>query len=230
MAVNGHLSDVSRFSAIDGRTLDIHSLVQNGLANSNILSTYTLGAVGLAMSHVALWDIAIKTRTTLTVCEDDAIFNDRFDLYSGDVIKRLPSGWDLISWGWNFDLFVCFEMLPNVSFCLAQFEQDRLKANVERFQNQAIDPQAYRLKWAFGTPCYTVTPKGAHALRSKCVPLQPTITSFAPGLRVAPYMPYFKNVGIDSAMNSVWSQLNAYLCFPPLVVTKNETSKSTVQT
>ena len=42
---------------------------------------------------------------------------------------------------------MCFEMLPGVSYCLSQFEQDRLRSNVEKFQQQAIEPQVFRLLW-----------------------------------------------------------------------------------
>jgi hypothetical protein len=38
-----------------------------------------------------------------------------------------------------------------------------------------------------------------------------------------------KTVGIDAALNSLYRQINAYVCFPPLVISKNERLKSTIQ-
>jgi hypothetical protein len=165
----------------------------------------------------------------LTITEDDAIFHASFETQAPAVIAKLPPDWDVISWGWNFDLFMCFEMLPGVSYCLGQFEQDRMRANAETFQQQKIEPQAFRLQWQFGIPCYSVSPKGARALLSKSLPLRPTTATFPPAARVAPHTPHFRNVGIDSVMNNAWSEVNAYVCFPPLVISKNENSKSTIQ-
>ena len=231
MATNSHLTDVSRFPAIDGQTLDISALVRRGLVSDGILSKdyYSIGAVGAALSHIALWDSAIKTNKILTIAEDDVIFHSRFESHVPEILQTLPSDWDLISWGWNFDLFLCFEMLAGISIALSQFEQERLRANIGRFQTQTISPRPFKLHWAFGTPCYSITPKGARALKSNCLPLGPTIASFPAAMRVPPHASHFRNVGIDSAMNSAYSKLSAHVCFPPLVVTKNERSKSTIQ-
>jgi len=40
-------------SAVDGRTLDMASLVRAGLVTPDILKTYSGGALGCAMSHLA---------------------------------------------------------------------------------------------------------------------------------------------------------------------------------
>jgi glycosyl transferase, family 25 len=124
---------------------------------------------------------------------------------------------------------MCFEMLPGVSHCLAQFEQDRSRAGIAAFHSQALAPQLFRLIWQFGTPGYTVSPKGARALQEKVLPLKPTTAAFPPAMRSQLQATHFKNVGIDSAMNNAWGALNAYICFPPLVITKNELGKSTIQ-
>jgi hypothetical protein len=39
----------------------------------------------------------------------------------------------------------------------------------------------------------------------------------------------FTNTGIDNQMNLVYPEINAFVTLPPLVVTLNENSKSTVQ-
>jgi hypothetical protein len=38
------------------------------------------------------------------------------------------------------------------------------------------------------------------------------------------------NRGIDNMMNELYPKINAYVCFPPLVITKNDHALSTVQT
>lgn len=228
-ATNAHLSDIIRFPAIDGQQVDIQEMARRGLVSDDILTSYSVGAVGAAMSHVSLWEYAASSGNTLTVAEDDAIFNSRFEYYAADVIKDLPSAWDFVLWGWNFDLFLSFEMLPGVSTCLAQFDQENMRTAIASYQTGSIAPKAFKLIWAFGIPCYTVSANGARALIDKCLPLRRFTASFPPAARTPLRASHFRNVGVDSAMNNVWPELNAHVCFPPLVVTKNDASKSTVQ-
>jgi glycosyl transferase, family 25 len=228
---NPHLTAISRVPAVDGETLDIPSLISQGVIDQGLVTKdfYTVGALGAAYSHLSLWQLAIDSNQPVTVAEDDVFFHSQFEALAPALIGKLPADWDLISWGWNFDFFMCFEMLPGVSHCLAQFEQDRLRAGIGAFQSQAIDPRAFRLVWQFGTPCYTISPKGARALQSLALPLRPTVAAFPPGVRAQQRSGHYKNVGIDSAMNNAWPTVNGYICFPPLVVTKNEPGLSTIQ-
>lgn len=228
---NRHLSAISRVPAVDGTQLDVASLVRQGLIAEGLIAKdfYTVGALGAALSHVSLWQLAVETNQILTIAEDDAVFHSQFEALAPEVMKKLPEDWDLLSWGWNFDLFMCFELMDGVSYCLAQFEQERLRANIDKFQTQAIDPKLFRLIWQFGTSCYTLSPKGARALQGICMPLRPTVAEFPPALRTQLRAGHFRNVGIDSAMNNAWSQLKAYVCFPPLVLSKNEQPKSTIR-
>jgi hypothetical protein len=38
-----------------------------------------------------------------------------------------------------------------------------------------------------------------------------------------------RNIGIDATLNGIYRDLQAFVCFPPLVVSPNDHSKSTVQ-
>jgi glycosyl transferase, family 25 len=229
-ALNAHLGEVLRFSAIDGHALDLSALVGAGLVTPDILDTYSLGALGCAMSHIALWKRAVAHGQPQTIAEDDAIFHGAFQRLAAGVVAGLRPDWDIILWGWNFDLFVSIEMFPGVSPCLAQFEGITSEADVRAFQQQELEPHPLKVRWAFGTPCYSISPNGARAIMSKCLPLRPLILSFPECLRAAPHSPYFKTVGIDVTLNAVYRELRAFICFPPLVVTRNEISKSTIST
>src|SRR5262249_55008332 len=77
-AANPHLEDVRRFSAIDGHQQNIAALVMRGIFETGVAEGYTPGALGAALSHLALWEEAIATGEALTICEDDAIFNRAF--------------------------------------------------------------------------------------------------------------------------------------------------------
>ena len=226
---NGHLTDHVRFPAVDGRNLDIASLTQQGLVSADILNSYTIGAVGLAMSNKSLWQTAVEKNEVLTITEDDVIFHSQFETLAPEVIKALPPDWDLIFWGWNFDAFMIFDMLPGVSPCVAQFDQDKMRLSMRAFQQLSISPRAHRLIWSFGTSCYTVSPKGAQNLTSKCFPLKPMLIPWPQEVRKPSHAAPFPNFGLDATLNSLYRQLNAYVCFPPLVITKNEQAKSTIQ-
>jgi glycosyl transferase, family 25 len=228
-SVNGNLTDAVRFPAIEGRSLDIQALARDNVVTADVLNTYHIGAIGCAMSNIALWDKVIETGQPLTICDDDTIFNHQFELQAEQVLSTLPPDWHFVLWGWNFDSFFCFEMLPGVSSCLALFEQDRLIPNVEVFQHQTVSPRVYRLLWAWGHPCYTVSPRGARELKSKLLPFRPMVIPCPEGYKRRPCPPYFTVTGMDGALNGIYRDLNAFACFPPLVVTKNEHASSTIQ-
>jgi GR25 family glycosyltransferase involved in LPS biosynthesis len=228
-SLNAHLTNCERFPAVDGRILDIPTLVNRGLVTADIVKDYTIGNVGAAMSNIALWDRAIDSGRIVTAAEDDAIFNFGFERQAAEIVGRLPDDWDFILWGYNFDLFMCFQMLPGASPCLALFEQDMLRRGVKAFQNQTIQATAYRLIWAFGLACYSISPKGAREFKSRCLPLRPQIIHCPEIARAPPGGPTYRTVGIDNHMNGVHRDLKSFVCFPPLVVTKNEREKSTVQ-
>lgn len=227
---NGHLSDPVRFPAIDGQRLDITKLSGRGLVSPDILEAYRPGAVGVAMSNLALWDMAIETGLPqLTICQDDAILHPGFETHAQQVIKTLPSDWDFILWGWNFDSIFSFEMLPGVSNCFALFEEARMTQSVKAFRQQALAPRAFRLQMAWGIPCYTVSAKGARALKSRLLPFRPMVIPRPTRFR-QPGMPdRFLIRGLDGAFNTVYADIAAFVCFPPLVIVRNEHAKSTIQ-
>lgn len=227
--VNRHLTEVTRYSAVDGRHLDLAGLVARGIIANDVLTTYSASALGCTLSHVGLWTVAIETGRTVTVAEDDAIFHRDFDGLAESAMRELPPDWDIVLWGFNFDGFLSFEMLPGVSYCLGQFDQQGMRAGVATFQRLALSPRLFRLRWAFGTVCYSISPKGARLFRSGLCPLRPMVSVIPEGGRASPGGTHFKSVGPDNAMCSLYPRLNAFVSMPPLVVSKNEPTNSTVQ-
>jgi glycosyl transferase, family 25 len=221
--LNPHLSEVSRFRAVDGRTLDVSALTSIRLIERSIAFTYTKGALGCALSHLALWEKAIAKDEAVTICEDDAIFNRGFAETAGRLVATLPADWDMVLWGWNFDSVVVLEMLPGVTPCCLSFDQDAMREGVESFQEQRFAPQLFRLHRALGLVCYSISPKGARILRDRCLPLRP-VEVFFPRLDRMLY-----NNGIDIPMNDAYPEIAAYVSFPPLVITKNDHMVTTVQ-
>lgn len=231
MARNAHVKEISRFPAIDGLMLDVPALVRRGVINIAIASAYTKGALGCAFSHLALWDEVIRSGEPLTICEDDAIINRQFDAQSADVIAMLPADWEIILWGWNCDHSLLFDLLPGVTTCLAIFQQALLLEGISHFQSQTFYPRPFRLLRAMGTICYSITPRGAQKLKRLCLPIRDMTVRFPlPGRLGEPAEGFMvRNNGLDIMLNDAYQKLNAFLSFPPLVITKNEWSTSTVQ-
>jgi glycosyl transferase family 25 len=221
LAMNKHLSYVSRFAAIDGNDLDPNALVLDRTISRGIRQTYSRGNLGLALSHFSLWRTAIETDKAITICEDDAIFNYGFLRAAERVMSRLPPDWDLVLWGWNFDSALMADVLPGVSPCLIACDEAQMRIGISQFQKQPLSPQPIRLLQAFGTVCYTISPKGARAFQKLCIPI-PEIDVFFPALgRTLP------NFDISIMMSNAYPRTNSFVSFPPVVITKNEHEKST---
>ncbi len=221
-SLNAHLKPtLSRFAALEGKDVARGPLVDRGIITADLC--YGDGALGCALSHLALWDLAIEKNQALTVSEDDAIFNRGFGPASESLIEALPRDWHMILWGWNFDSILMFDMIPGVSPCLGFFNQDQMRIGTDAFQSASLTPQPFRLLRMFGTIGYSVSPAGAQAMKQHCLPLR-NMNVFFPGLeRTLP------NKGIDIALNDAFPRINAFVSFPPLIVTMNFHSISTVQ-
>jgi glycosyl transferase, family 25 len=228
-AVNSHLTEVTRIPAVEERRIDLDLLTREGLVNGDILSMYPIGSLCHVLSELALWNKAIETKQPVTIADDDTIFNLKFEATAPEVIRSLPPDWDLILWGWNFDLFMIFDMLPGVTPCVCQFDQDKMRLNTRAFQEMSISPRAHKLTWAFGMISYTVSPKGAQNLKSKCFPLQPMLIPCPDGIRTPPHSPSYRNVGPDNTINNFHRHLQSFVCVPPLVISKNDHAMSTIQ-
>jgi GR25 family glycosyltransferase involved in LPS biosynthesis len=222
LQANAHLTDLVRFPAIDGLTLDLQAMAHRNEIDPALLEIYTKGAVGNVLSHVALWRQASAATQPMTICDDDTIFNHAFVTTAQTIIDQLPPGWDWISWGWNFDAFMKMDFLPGTTPCTLVPNQKQMRSNTRAFQHQTIQPQAFRLLQAFGTPCYTISPKGARTFIDHCWPIRK--------MRLTLPMGYFlDNVGIDVMLSMAYPLTDSFVSFPPLVITANDISKSTVQ-
>jgi len=215
---NAHLSDVVRFSAVDGQLLDKEKLINEGVITHDC--RYTTGNLGSAMSHIALWKLAVHEQRAITIAEDDAIFSYHFPARSTELLAGLSEGWDIVMWGFNFGTFVWVDLLPRIATAKIELQPDQSLQNIDHFQDVEINPTLMRLRHLFGTPCYSVTPKGARAMLDFCLPLSAVLIDF-PGFGVRIW-----NDDLDSIMNGAYPSLNAFVCMPPLVVVEGVTAGS----
>ena len=215
--LNPHVA-VERFAAFEGRALDRGELVRDGRITADL--GYTAGAIGSALSHQALWERAVATDAPVTVLEDDATLCANFDGETARVIARLGSEWDYVQWGWNFDTIMFFELMPGISNSLALCEQERMRPALPHFHTRPVETRLFRLNRSLGIPAYTISPAGARKLLSVSRPLRPMEIWF-------PMLGARANTSIDYVMSGTYERLNAFVAFPPLVLTANDHSIST---
>jgi GR25 family glycosyltransferase involved in LPS biosynthesis len=229
-AINRHLTNVKRVSAVDGRCVDVECLIERGLVTTDLLQPgyfYSVGAIGAAMSHIGLWDEAIRMDTPITIAEDDAIFNHEFEREAEAMLRELPLDWDFIAWGYNFDYPVC--VVAGALPILIEPDEEELRKNIDVFQAAAIAARAYRMHWAIGTPCYSISPKGAELFRERLLPLEPLAIPVPRKIK-DDEVRVVMTLGIDLHLNMMHRRRSqSWLAFPPLVVTRNEAAQSTIQ-
>jgi glycosyl transferase family 25 len=216
--INAGTAEFIRFSAVDGRKADRAALEQEGVIASNL--TYNNGQLGCALSHIALWRAAVAQNLMITVVEDDAILSRNFERARDRFLRELPPEWAIVLWGWNFDRSVWAEIPEGVAKAVVQFDQDELRKNIDVFRRSEVGHAPIRLRHAFGSMAYSVSPGGAAALLKMCLPLARQFIRFE-GFGIG-----IPNNGIDCMMVGAYLKLKAYVCMPPLVVSENRQDNS----
>ncbi|GBR00493.1 glycosyltransferase family 25 protein [Acetobacter oeni] len=217
---NSHISDIRKFSAIDGRHLDSRELIQNNIIEEYL--NYTKGALGSAMSHLLLWNAVVENNEPACIFEDDAMLCGNFAEESEAIISQLPKNWDIILWGNNYDTTLTFELLPGISHCISQFDQESLRKGAHTFRNMNVRSLPFKLFQTLGICGYAISPAGARNLISQTLPL-PDRSFYHVGLDRK-----LRNTSIDHVMADHYRKMNAFTSFPPLCITKNEPGKSTI--
>jgi glycosyl transferase, family 25 len=197
------------FSAIDGAILPGETVRDEQIfSKPNLL--VGLGAYGCALSHRSLWAECIGSGEPITILEDDAILRKDFQVTAQRMLSEAPQNWDLVVWGWNFDNILKIEFESYFSSANIRFDEAHLQKNLNSFKGSVSPSNLYKLVESWGTPAYSISPAGAEKFRSLCFPLRGVY-------------------GIDHAMNKHFRSVNAMVAFPPLAVTPNKKSDSTVQ-
>jgi len=158
----------------------------------------------------------------MTVAEDDTVFSHSFAAHAKTLLAGLPADWDIVLWGYNLWTFLWVEVPRGVGAVEIRWNSRLMRDNLGRFAGAPDVPALLKLLHAFGTQCYSVSPHGAAALLKNCLPLQSGFTRF----RHFPITS--RNEGIDGIMNGFYPSLEAYACFPPLVV-PDDSQASTIR-
>lgn len=203
-----------KFAAVDGSKIDRNDLLKNNLATAPVISRYTDGAIGVAMSHRALWQECVSTNENMTILEDDAYLVPNFN----SLVTKATNNpnWDFIFWGANLDQKIVAELSPGIAAAEINFNQYDVVANKHKLKQQNWLPILFRVHWAVGLMCYSVTPSSAKYLLDVIFPLRD-------------YFDFRDNYGIDNSIIEELGNMRSYICLPPIALTENDRYNSTVQ-
>ena len=210
-----------RFEASDGKSFSLQDAVGMKLVVPE--AQLTPGAVGCGASHFRIWQQMTESEVPALVFEDDAII--RHDI-NERLVALLPTlgNWDILALGYNTDSILDVEFAPGMNSMMA-FKPEHLEdwcgASFQRSKSQVA---VLRLNNCFGTAGYAVSPAGARKLLQLCFPMENLLFPI-PALGRT-----FTVYGIDGMMNSIYRSIEAFACFAPLVMPRNDIVNSTTQT
>jgi GR25 family glycosyltransferase involved in LPS biosynthesis len=101
-----YISNVTRFTAIEGKNYDLNSqYIRNLFTLTNNFvgqNKNTGGIIGCALSHYTLWKEIIKTNKMMMIMEDDVTFNPRFEDRASFLVQQLQDiDFDIVFLGFH---------------------------------------------------------------------------------------------------------------------------------
>ena len=213
--------EVQRFVAFDGALLHRGDCVRDQvIAESN---AYSPGALGNAMSHVALWRQCAAGSTPFHIVEDDVILRADFLAMAETLLDAAP-GWEVALWLHNLDWPLKVNAAPGVGPAVVQYDPAEALRQLESFKSWTGRPAMLRLVSAAGIGCYSVTPRGAARMLADCLPIgsEKAVYSAQPQKR-------WDNGALDVEMSRHYERWQAYVTLPPLAVAPNDQAASTVR-
>lgn len=208
------------FEAVDGaqfRAGDIpDGIVAKGTHN------YSPGAIGAAMSHLALWQLCIEQNKSLVVFEDDAYLRYDFKAQLTSLSAQVVE-WDFILLGYNTDSVLELSIAPGIDFGGLFSVRYPTINDLTGFAKTNNPVGLAPLNLAMGLCGYAVAPGGAEQLIEHCFPMDTRPVHLRCINRT------FLAYGIDCMMGTFYRNIRAFVCIPPLVMTPNDQNASTIQ-
>jgi len=142
------------------------------------------------------------------------------------VAGLLPA-WDIVMLGYNTDAVLEFGVLPSCSFGGFFSKLYPTPEDLAEFVGTRSEVLVLPLKNAFGMCCYFISPQGAEKLLAEVFPLDNREV-------IIPYNALrfgterFRCRTFDSNVNTQFRHIGAFAVVPPLVLTPNDKSTSTI--
>jgi glycosyl transferase, family 25 len=197
---------------IDSERVDLAELKQQKLIKPGT----TFRTPGCSLTHRKLWLRALETRTSLIVCEDDAVIRKDFQNQFSKCFSALPKGWDFLLLGYNFDTMLDVDIIAGIERFSGRFTNKTLTlSRLKNFQKSLLPVSVLPLHNAFGTPGYAVSPAGAKYLLENVFPLRNVPIPL-------PFKEPMISHSMDAIMNGLYRNMKAFACLPPLLVSPNK--------
>lgn len=122
---------VTKFTAIEGNSLDIEQLIKSGFLSSNTKWEFCKGELGAALSHINIYeDMLEKNYKNVLIIEDDVDFDENFVgrfMNYFHQLNKITQDWEFVYLGGHDDLL----LLNNLD--LNKF--DLVSENIVRIKN-----------------------------------------------------------------------------------------------
>jgi len=209
---NAHLTEVTRIPAVDGSTLDREDLVRSGYISADF--SYKAGALGCALSHIGLWATAIAQNRPITIFEDGIAVSAQFEKCAAEMLENLPDDWDFLLWGYHLNPLFVWADAGTSKVMLTGYGSPPYQGTdgIQQFQMEKFQRVTLRMRHAFGTFGYSISPHGARAALEYCLPLRNRMIEFPDAGVVT------DDEGIDVALCGLYPLVKAYISVPPLVI------------
>ncbi len=237
-----------RVAAVDGKRLNRDSCIQNGLITP--ANTYDAPSLGIAASHIGLWQACAAGSEPFHIAEDDTIFHRDFVAMASDMLAKLGT-WDIVFWGFNFDWSVEVEIMPAIGATVISFDQDAMRARFGVFRECPVRPFLTRLLSCAGIAAYSISPEGARRYLERCLPIADKPARYVFNGDTKRWLKFLDhcipitdagirhildtestnwlNYGLDVEMARHHADLHAFACVPPLAITPNDHARSTAR-
>jgi GR25 family glycosyltransferase involved in LPS biosynthesis len=198
-------------NAVDGKKININNLDKSLFKKGS--QNYSNGAIGCALSHLQLWDKCIELNKPIVIMEDDAIVSRDYNKHINNIMNNLlPKTWDIVQLNYNFDSVLSYNN-TNYETCNCIFNKHKMtKIDISNFVKTKINTTIAKLNFCFGMSAYIINPIGAKKLKDNCFPLDNRVIN----------LPFLNNINcftIDCMMNSIYKDIQAYVCIIPFVIT-----------
>jgi glycosyl transferase, family 25 len=210
-----------RFEASEGTSISPQDAIGMKLVVPG--ARFTPGAVGCGASHFRIWQQTILSEVPALVFEDDAIIRHDLNARLSKLLTAIGN-WDFLTLGYNTDSVLDVEFAPGMNSMVVFNPQRPDERSKSVFQRSNSEVAAFRLHNCFGTPGYVISPAGAQKLLQLCFPMGNLL------FRIPALLKEHTVVGVDGMMNRIYRSIDAFACFAPLVIPRNDNATSTTHT
>jgi GR25 family glycosyltransferase involved in LPS biosynthesis len=216
------------FAAIDGKRVDRVRLAQQNWLDPE-RNTFNAGALGSALSHLALWQACAAGTEPFLIFEDDCCLRGDFWKHGQKLLSRYLSAHDMILLGFNTDAAIALRSGDGVLSAISFDERVKLRPGYFTEYSRLRDscPNLFRCHQFWGTLAYAVSPSGARRLIEACFPLSSREEFQLIGSSRRAIRPF----GIDGSINLALERgrLDVIACYPPLALGPNRHADSDIQ-